>query len=133
MSDTTKKVNIELELDTNIVNSGVNPYQNLVWLARTLDAWRVFPRAFIGVYIVILYQVVNWFMVLPEPNIAQSGLVSVVVGAGAAWFGLYVNYKGETNLDTPPQQIVVPPSNPSTARSTPLAPGPVMPPSDNRG
>lgn len=30
-------------------------------------------------------------MALPEPNNAQAGLVSVVVGAGAAWFGLYVN------------------------------------------
>tara|TARA_B100001057_G_C22758396_1_gene914760 strand:- start:714 stop:941 length:228 start_codon:yes stop_codon:yes gene_type:complete len=30
-------------------------------------------------------------MALPEPNNAQAGLVSVVVGAGAAWFGLYCN------------------------------------------
>ena len=42
-------------------------------------------------YIYLLYEVTKWFMALPEPNIAQSGLVSVVVGAGAAWFGLYVN------------------------------------------
>jgi len=28
-------------------------------------------------------------MALPTPNFEQSGLVSVVVGAGAAWFGLY--------------------------------------------
>jgi len=28
-------------------------------------------------------------MALPDPNNAQAGLVSVVVGAGAAWFGLY--------------------------------------------
>ena len=30
-------------------------------------------------------------MSLPDPNNAQAGFVSVVVGAGAAWFGLYVN------------------------------------------
>ena len=30
-------------------------------------------------------------MNLPEPNNAQAGFVSVIVGAGAAWFGLYVN------------------------------------------
>ena len=35
----------------------------------------------------------QWFMALPEPNNAQAGFVSVVVGAGAAWFGLYVNGK----------------------------------------
>ena len=28
-------------------------------------------------------------MELPQPSIEQSGLVSIVVGAGAAWFGLY--------------------------------------------
>ena len=28
-------------------------------------------------------------MELPDPNLEQSGLISVVVGAGAAWFGLY--------------------------------------------
>jgi len=30
-------------------------------------------------------------MLLPEPNSQQAGLVSVLVGSGAAWFGLYVN------------------------------------------
>ena len=42
-------------------------------------------------YFYLLYDVCTWFMALPEPNNAQAGLVSVVVGAGAAWFGLYVN------------------------------------------
>ena len=28
-------------------------------------------------------------MELPNPTMEQSGLVSIVVGAGAAWFGLY--------------------------------------------
>ena len=37
-------------------------------------------------------------MALSEPNMAQAGLVSVVVGAGAAWFGLYVN-STSTNQD----------------------------------
>ena len=30
-----------------------------------------------------------WFMDLPDPNTQQAGLISVIVGAGAAWFGLY--------------------------------------------
>jgi len=30
-------------------------------------------------------------MNLTDPNNAQAGFVSVVVGAGAAWFGIYVN------------------------------------------
>jgi len=28
-------------------------------------------------------------MNLPTPTMEQSGLISIVVGAGAAWFGLY--------------------------------------------
>ena len=34
-------------------------------------------------------KVVVWYMELPNPTMEQSGLVSIVVGAGAAWFGLY--------------------------------------------
>ena len=59
------------------------------------DKLRIFPRVFISVYIYMFYNVANWFMTLPEPNNAQAGLVSVVVGAGAAWFGLYVNSTGK--------------------------------------
>ena len=57
--------------------------------------WRLFPRAFISMYIYLLYDVVQWFMLLPEPNSQQAGLVSVLVGSGAAWFGLYVNSTGK--------------------------------------
>ena len=56
-----------------------------------LDSWRIVPRALILSYMVVFYQTCNWFMHLPDPNNAQAGFVSVVVGAGAAWFGLYVN------------------------------------------
>jgi hypothetical protein len=35
-----------------------------------------------------------WFMGLEAPNFEQSGLISVVVGAGAAWFGLYAGTSG---------------------------------------
>ena len=61
-------------------------------MARAVDAWRIFPRVFITVYIILLYQVVHWYMNLgTDATIEQSGLVSVVVGAGAAWFGLYTS------------------------------------------
>ena len=47
-------------------------------------------KRFITVYIILLYQVVHWYMSLgTNATMEQSGLVSVVVGAGAAWFGLY--------------------------------------------
>ena len=85
----TKKVNIELEVDTNTVDSSKNQYQSWIDMARAIDAWRIFPRVFISTYIFLLYKVVIWYMELPNPTMEQSGLVSIVVGAGAAWFGLY--------------------------------------------
>mgnify|MGYP001412717451 FL=1 len=85
----TKKVNIELEVDTNVVDSSKNQYQSWIDMARAVDAWRIFPRLFLTVYIVLLYKVVIWYMNLGAPTMEQSGLVSIVVGAGAAWFGLY--------------------------------------------
>ena len=85
----TKKVNIELEVDTSTVDSSKNRYQGLIDLAKAVDAWRIFPRLFLTVYIILLYKTVIWYMELPDPSMEQSGLISVVVGAGAAWFGLY--------------------------------------------
>ena len=60
---------------------------------ETLDKLRLFPRLFITVYIWMFYDVVQWFMSLPDPTNQQAGLVSIIVGAGAAWFGLYVRSK----------------------------------------
>jgi hypothetical protein len=60
-------------------------------IPETLDNWRVIPRLLIFLYAVVFYQTMNWFMLLENPNNAQAGFVSVIVGAGAAWFGLYVN------------------------------------------
>ena len=66
-----------------------NPWQKWIWLSNMIDAWRIFPRAFLGVYMFLLYYCTMWFMELPDPSLEQSGLISIVVGAGAAWFGLY--------------------------------------------
>ena len=66
-----------------------NQYQKWIDLAHMVDQWRIFPRLFITTYIYLLYKVVIWYMDLAAPSMEQSGLVSVVVGAGAAWFGLY--------------------------------------------
>jgi hypothetical protein len=89
MAEQTKKVNLELEIDTNTVDSSKNKYQPLIDMARAVDAWRIFPRLFLTVYIILLYKCVIWYMNLAAPTMEQSGLISIVVGAGAAWFGLY--------------------------------------------
>ena len=89
-----KKVNLELEITPN--NLGVNPFHRWIHLARTVDAWRIFPRVFVTVYIVLLYDVVTWFMTLEEPNLEQAGLVSITVGAMAAVFGIYAGTSGQS-------------------------------------
>lgn len=86
-------------------NTDINNDGKVTWMEAFpywFDKLRLFPRAFISMYIYILYEVTHWFMLLEEPNMAQAGLVSVVVGAGAAWFGLYVNSTSENG-----QKIVV--------------------------
>tara|TARA_B100000941_G_scaffold276031_1_gene238350 strand:+ start:425 stop:838 length:414 start_codon:yes stop_codon:yes gene_type:complete len=85
----SKKVKVDLEVDTSVKDLGPNPYVKLIHLARAVDAWRIFPRLFLTVYIILLYKCVIWYMNLQAPTMEQSGLISIVVGAGAAWFGLY--------------------------------------------
>ena len=68
-----------------------NPSQKLIFIAQAVDSWRIIPRAFLSIYMYLLYYVTFWFMDLQDPTMQQSGLISVVVGAGAAWFGLYTN------------------------------------------
>jgi len=80
----------ELEHDATI-----NPWQKWIHAAKTIDAWRLFPRAFISIYMVLLYVSTIWFMELSEPSLAQAGLISTIVGAGAAWFGLYTSSNGD--------------------------------------
>ena len=79
----TMSSKLDLDGDGKVSKWEVFPY----WL----DKLRIFPRVFITVYIYIFWSCAEWFMALPDPNNAQAGLVSVIVGAGAAWFGLYVN------------------------------------------
>tara|TARA_R100000734_G_C3317030_1_gene109844 strand:+ start:897 stop:1277 length:381 start_codon:yes stop_codon:yes gene_type:complete len=79
----------ELEDATN-----VNPHQKWIHLAQAVDSWRIFPRVFLSVYIFLLYYSTMWFMALEEPSLEQSGLISIIVGAGAAWFGLYAGTSG---------------------------------------
>ena len=57
--------------------------------SSVIDKWRIWPRMLITLYGIMFYRVTEWFMTLPEPTAPQSAFVSVVVGAGAAWFGLY--------------------------------------------
>ena len=86
-----ENANLKAEVADLKASDLTNPWQKWIHLARAIDAWRIWPRAFLTVYIVLVYYSAMWFMDLESPNIEQSGLISILVGAGAAWFGLYVN------------------------------------------
>jgi len=36
-------------------------------------------------------------MGLENPSLEQSGLISIIVGAGAAWFGLYTGSRAKSS------------------------------------
>ena len=74
----------------NNSSSNKNRFKILIELAEAVDAWRIFPRAFISIYIYMLWATTNWFMALTAPTVEQAGLMSVITGIGAAWFALYV-------------------------------------------
>ena len=77
-----KKVNIELEVDTNLTDSSKNRYQGLIDLAKAIDSWRIFPRIFITTYIFLLYKVVIWYMDLAAPTMEQPRFNFVVGRCG---------------------------------------------------
>ena len=62
---------------------------------QQLDNWRIVPRLLILSYMVAFFNATQWFMALPDPTNAQAGFVSTIVGAGAAWFGLYVSGRSD--------------------------------------
>ena len=62
--------------------------------------WRLIPRMLMALYCYAFYSVTTWFMAMPDPTNAQAGFVSVVVGAGAGFFGLYVGSGAVKKKDT---------------------------------
>ena len=50
----SKKVNVQLEVDTSVKDLGPNPYAKLIHLARAVDSWRIFPRVFINIHYFVI-------------------------------------------------------------------------------
>ena len=65
--------------------------------SNKINRWRLLPRAMVAMYGYIFYDVIQWFMILPEPNGPQAAFVSTVVGAAAGFFGFYVNSGDKSN------------------------------------
>ena len=86
------KQNSDLQIRiADLERGGNNPWNKWSHLAHTIDAWRIFPRLFFGLYIILTWYTTTWFMALAVPLGAQSAFVSTIIGSGAAWFGLYVS------------------------------------------
>ena len=96
MSD-NDKVTI-VEVDRSTVESVEQSWYNKV-SASAVDKWRIVPRILMLLYGIAFYKCIEWFMNLPDPSMAQAGFVSTVVGAGAAWFGLYVGSGNRNKKD----------------------------------
>ena len=90
----TETVNI-IEVDRSTTEVEPASWYNSAH-AQAIDKWRIWPRMLITLYGVMFYKVTDWFMTLTDPTNAQSAFVSVVVGAGAAWFGLYCGSGGSS-------------------------------------
>ena len=92
VTETTKEYEVSAE---NLVPSA--PEDAPTWYNKTsgvLDKFRVIPRLVMLAYIYAFYSTTVWFMALSNPTNAQAAFISTIVGAGAAFFGLYVGKPG---------------------------------------
>ena len=63
-------------------------------ISGMMDKFRLIPRLIMIAYIYAFYSATTWFMALSDPTNAQAAFISTIVGAGAAFFGLYVGKPG---------------------------------------
>ena len=86
----------EYELSVTDLVPG-SPEDEPTWYNKTsgvLDKFRLIPRIIMLAYIYAFYSSTVWFMALSNPTNAQAAFISTIVGAGAAFFGLYVGKPG---------------------------------------
>ena len=101
MSDDTVKV-IETTKEYELLKSDLVPERGdeaptlSNKIAGMLDKFRLIPRLIMLAYIFAFYSSTVWFMALSNPTNAQAAFISTIVGAGAAFFGLYVGKPGAT-------------------------------------
>ena len=69
-----------------------------------LDQWKVLPRLMMLSVTILSYKAVLWFMTLPDPTVAQSGLVSVCMGALTGCFGIWMGKESKTTVT--PNKVV---------------------------
>jgi hypothetical protein len=66
--------------------------------AKYIDDLKILPRLMMLAVTVLTYKAVLWFMTLPDPTVAQSGLVSVCMGALTGCFGIWMGKEAKTTV-----------------------------------
>lgn len=66
--------------------------------AHFIDDLKILPRIMMLAVTVLTYKAVLWFMTLPDPTVAQSGLVSVCMGALTGCFGIWMGKESKTSV-----------------------------------
>ncbi len=91
-----KEITYELDKSDLVPDSGQDAPTWYNKVAGIMDKFRFIPRLIMLAYIYAFYQSVTWFMQLPDPTNSQAMYISTIVGAGAAFFGLYVGKPSAT-------------------------------------
>jgi len=60
-------------------------------IMEIVDAGRLFPRLFMGMTAFLVWDVVQWYQALSDPNTQQASLVVTVTGIIPAVFTFYLN------------------------------------------
>ena len=68
----SKKVKLDLEVDTSVKDLGPNPYARIIHMARAVDSWRIFPKNISVNIHLFAIQSVLWYMVLEAISMEQS-------------------------------------------------------------
>ena len=92
VKETTKEY--ELQKSDIVPSTGEDEPTWYNQTAGVMDKFRINPRLVMLAYIFAFYKSVTWFMQLPDPTNSQAMFISTIVGAGAAFFGLYVGKSG---------------------------------------
>ena len=100
MADDDKVKVVETSKEYELLVSDLVPSSGddeTTWYNQTagmLDKFIVIPRLIMIAYIYAFYSATTWIMALADPTNAQAAFISTIVGAGAAFFGLYVGKPG---------------------------------------
>jgi len=67
--------------------------------AKMLHDYQVTPRLMMLAISVSAWRVVEWYMMLEDPSVQQSGLVSVVMGAMTGMFAVWMSKEGSVEYN----------------------------------